>query len=168
MKTSFRGNIGGFTLIELLVVVLIIGILSAVALPQYTMAVEKARVAEAMPIIKNIANAREVYRLANGSLPHYFSELDIEITGEEDDDGMCRETKNWSYCIDVNSTDAGRNNVSDENYYVISYYLPSDPDTVVAGHFTCFAYGELGDKICRSLGGKKRGGLQSPDEYVIP
>ena len=158
----------GFTLIELLVVVLIIGILSAVALPQYTLAVEKSRVAEAMPVIKNIANAREIYQLANGSLPHYFSELDIAIPGEEDDDDMCRVTKNWSYCIDVNSTDAARNNVSDENYYVISYYLSSDTDTAAAGHFTCFPYGELGDKICRSLGGKKRGGSHSPGEYILP
>lgn len=52
-------NKNGFTLIELLVVVLIIGILASVALPQYNLAVEKSKVAEAMSVIKSIAQARK-------------------------------------------------------------------------------------------------------------
>lgn len=54
----------GFTLIELLVVVLIIGILSAVALPQYQKAVAKARVANILPWFKKIKEGRELYVMA--------------------------------------------------------------------------------------------------------
>lgn len=69
----------GFTLIELLVVVLIIGILSAVALPQYTTAVEKARSAEALTLMNSVAGSAERYLLQKDSWPTSFTKLDIEV-----------------------------------------------------------------------------------------
>ena len=55
-----------FTLIELLVVVLIIGILAAVALPQYQKAVNKARVVEAKTILTSMERASQLCHLEYG------------------------------------------------------------------------------------------------------
>lgn len=75
----------GFTLIELLVVVLIIGILSAVALPQYTTAVEKSRSAEALSLMSAIAGSAERYRLQKDTWPSLFTQLDVEVPKRKSD-----------------------------------------------------------------------------------
>ncbi len=72
-------NKQAFTLIELLVVVLIIGILAAVALPQYKIAVTKARIARLMPILRNVRDAQNAYILANGTWALTFDELGIGV-----------------------------------------------------------------------------------------
>ena len=78
-KSTLSGQ--GFTLIELLVVVLIIGILSAVALPQYRLAVMKARFASMMPIVTSLAQAQEMYYLENGEYAISMRDLSIQPPG---------------------------------------------------------------------------------------
>ncbi len=75
-------NKQGFTLIELLVVVLIIGILSAVALPQYSKAVDKARGTEALTMAKAIVDAQNLYYLQSRKYTTDFSALPIQIEKE--------------------------------------------------------------------------------------
>ncbi len=69
MKNFSTGRLGGFTLIELLIVVLIIGILSAVALPQYRVAVAKSRLATIIPVVRGAKDSLEMYYMANGIYP---------------------------------------------------------------------------------------------------
>lgn len=64
---------------ELLVVVLIIGILAAVALPQYRKAVWRSRSAEAKVFAANLVKAQEEYRLITGDYTIDFSALDIDL-----------------------------------------------------------------------------------------
>ncbi len=69
----------GFTLIELLVVVLIIGILAAVAVPQYEKVVWKTRAAELRTVTRALATAQEAFFLANSTYPRKFDEVDLDI-----------------------------------------------------------------------------------------
>ena len=68
-----------FTLIELLVVVLIIGILAAIAVPQYQKAVLKSRTSEAVLMLKTILDAQEEYYLAHDEYTDNINDLSISL-----------------------------------------------------------------------------------------
>ncbi|MCQ2411046.1 MAG: prepilin-type N-terminal cleavage/methylation domain-containing protein [Elusimicrobiaceae bacterium] len=80
-KSGLSGylDIKAFTLIELLVVVLIIGVLAAVAVPKYRVAVEKTRATNLILLIRAIDQAEQRYYLANGEYTRDFDVLDVDM-----------------------------------------------------------------------------------------
>ena len=92
----------GFTLIELLVVVLIIGILAAVALPQYNKAVMRTRFATIKNLTREIAEAQKIYYLANSAYATRFDELDIDAGGTPTNENDNYRRYAWGFCY-INS-----------------------------------------------------------------
>ena len=70
-----------FTLIEVLIAVLIIGILAAIAVPQYQKAVEKNRAMQAIAVLRTVYQAAEAFELSTGQWPTDINQLDINIPG---------------------------------------------------------------------------------------
>ena len=159
--------IKGFTLLEMLVVVLIIGILAGIALPQYQMAVTKAKVASILPLMRRWKDALTEYRLQHdawldGVSPSTYGEI-LGVTWPSDwktdtnkpcnNNASCHNDY-WKNC-DVNDGGDGMitcyHNTSDGVFTII--FLSSE-DEDYPDKLTCQAEGKEATKVCKALGGK--------------
>ncbi|MCC5608778.1 type IV pilin-like G/H family protein [Nostoc sp. CHAB 5834] len=85
----------GFTLIELLVVIIIIGILSAIALPSFLNQANKGKQSEAKQYAGSMNRAQQAYFLENGAFTTGLNELGM---------GIKSQTENYIYDVAANAT----------------------------------------------------------------
>jgi prepilin-type N-terminal cleavage/methylation domain-containing protein len=83
-------NNEGFTLIELLVAVIIIGILAAIAMPNFLRQVQRATQSEAQSYVGSVLRTQQTYRLEHGEFATAVNQLQVRIPDE---------TENYKYTI---------------------------------------------------------------------
>ncbi len=148
MKNLLVTQNRGFTLIELLVVVFIIGILSAIALPQYRVAVIKARYMQLVTAVESLRQAEESFFLANGAYTLEAENLDISLPG--DTSGQRIVARNLSCSL------------ASEDNVILSYIFCTNEDSL--GYYynphskqrKCFSYepsSSVLSQVCKSFGG---------------
>lgn len=151
-----------FTLIELLVVVLIIGILTAIALPQYQVAVAKSRLSTLKNLAKSIKDAQEIYYLANETYAAKIEDLDITLpSGGELNEAGTKYSYDWGSCGISNTIITCVDKKTNLRYQVYFDY------TSKPGRRTCQVVppigNEIANKVCQQETGRTEPDLTRDD-----
>ena len=147
----------GFTLIELLAVVLMIGILTSVALPQYRRSVQRAEALEAMTNLRSTFDAARRYRAQTDEFPTSLKGLDVTFFDvAERSDGF--ELGKFRYLFTKQYIEA---TPITGGYSLFMYYdySPYGKDVLLCGGTSTGKYADM----CDRLGGTSIGG----DLYII-
>ena len=182
-KKLYKGEImkkknKGFTLIEMLVVVLIIGILASVALPQYQMAVTKAKVASILPLMRRWKDALAEYKLQHGN----YDDLDYETGGAIlgvswpsdwkqnansnlicGDYVSCKDSY-WECGVESNNPEDNGGMISCAHNDVFTIHMAPHDNPYFPNQIICYAESDEGHKICKALGGKI---TEDGEDYIL-
>ena len=131
--------------------------MAAVALPQYQIAVEKARVMQVLPLIKNMYDALALYKLEHGdySASNFEDLVADEPNGFETYNTLEFDNDQW-YCF-PNEEGTGYSYCDNKQHaYLIVMVQPDDePYSAFAGKRICVSRDEFGIRLCKALGGKE-------------
>ncbi len=155
-----RRYVGGFTLIELLVVVLIIGILSAIAIPQYQKAVARSRAVEAITTLRALTTAQEEYYMANGGYTKNLEELSVQVKNTKYYEFVCKSVKDG----DNLDTCYAHGNQFTPTFEAYSPFTGDRPET---GKMWCVANSAQQHDICRTFGPLDMGTAEGKGYYVV-
>ena len=74
----------GFTLVEILIVVVILGILAAIVIPQFTEASTEAKLSSLCTDLQTMRSQIELYKIQHNDVPPTFAAFTAQMTGQTD------------------------------------------------------------------------------------
>ncbi len=155
----------GFTLIELLAVVLIIGILTSIAMPQYRRSVQRAEAMEALTNLRTIFDSAKRYRSANSEAPMRLNGLDVSFFDADTPGESAFNIGKFHYAFSTDGVSACRlsgSSTYSDTYCFKMYYNYTSGSTKYKDLLTCSSSVAKYSWLCEALSSKQLNGM-----YVI-